>query len=390
MNGRIGLFCEDYPSLRERHLSKIEFEFPSWLGTLNKSDHEFKLAPKYGGWTIALRNLDDPSKYLSSEFAAILVDEITRNSREIFDFLNMRRRWPGIPDCKFLCASNPGGIGHGWVKKLWISRNFEGENFDPREFKFIPAKAIDNVHLGEAYERQLGQLPEKLRKAYRDGDWDVFAGQYFTEWSRERNVVESFTIPAGWSRIRCLDYGYEAPSACYWLAINYDGHVYAYRELYESGLTYAQLARKIAAFTPKDENIEYTVADTSMFAKTLDTGEDGDSIMAQNGVEITAANKERIAGWNLMREYLREGRLKFFSTCTKAIETIPALVHDANKIEDVAKGSDDHAADSLRYGLQSLPPIPVRQKDIIINPYENDKDSPWHQAEESANPYRYR
>ena len=68
-NVTVGLFCEDYPSLNDRHISKIEYEFPTWLGTLNKSSHEFIMNPKYGGGKIAMRNLDEPSKYVSAEFA---------------------------------------------------------------------------------------------------------------------------------------------------------------------------------------------------------------------------------------------------------------------------------------------------------------------------------
>lgn len=393
--GRVGLFCEDYPALHDRHLSKIPFEFPKWLGSLNRGAHEFILDEKYGGWTIAFRNLDDPSKYLSAEFAAIGVDELTRNPRSMFDFLNMRRRWPGITDTKFISASNPGGIGHGWVRKLWIDRDFDGETFDIKDFAFIPAKATDNKYLGEAYNKQLEQLPEQLRKAYRDGDWNIFAGQFFTEWTEERNVCTPFQIPEGWSRIRCLDYGFEKPSACLWMAIDYDGKITVYRELYETRLTYSQLARKIKIMSGM-EHIDYTVADTSMFAASPDTGEDGNSIMSQNGVELTGAKKDRIPGWNLMRDYIRSGNIRFFSTCFNSIRTIPALIHEdvlktGNRVEDIARGSEDHAADACRYGLMSLPQAPVKGKEGVFNPYKDDPASPWHEesTQQGSNLYSY-
>lgn len=339
---RVGLFCEDYPALKERQLSKIPYEFPNWLGTLNKAEHEFQLAPRWGNGIIAFRNLDDPSKYLSSEFASILVDELSKNQRETFDFLNMRRRWPGIPDTKFIGATNPGGIGHGWVKKLWITKDFSDEEYSPNDFGFVQAKARDNKYLGIQYERDiLSKLPLALRKAYRDGDWDIFAGQYFTEFRRAVHVCDSFEIPSGWKRIRCMDYGQVKPSAVYWLAIDYDGKVYVYRELHEAGHTYSSLAKKIVEMTPEEEEIDYTIADTSMFAKTSDTGKDGDDIMYENGVPITAANKERILGWNLVREYLRKDMIAFFPNCIKAIETIPALVYKDGS-EDLDTDSDDH------------------------------------------------
>lgn len=378
---RIGLFCCDYPSLADRQLSHVQYEFPSWLGDLNLSSHEYRLKPRFGSGVLAFRNLDDPSKYLSSEFAAILIDELTENPRPTFDFLHMRRRWPGIEDTKFVGTTNPGGIGHAWVKKLWVDRDFNGEDFKPENFAFVKAKATDNKYLGAAYEAQLSQLPEKLRKAYRDGSWDIFAGQYFSEWDSAIHVKDPYEIPEGWVRIRCLDYGYEAPSACYWMAIDYDGNIHVYRELYKNHLNYKDLALLIEAMTPKSELIDYTVADTSMFAKSPGTGEDGSVTMANNGVSISPASKDRVPGWNLFRQYLKQKRIYFFKNCINAIRTIPSLAHDESKVEDVAKCSDDHAADAIRYGLMSLPPLPNREQPKIFNPYLTDKDSPWAEKE---------
>jgi hypothetical protein len=385
---RIGLFCEDYPSLKDRQISKIKYEFPAWLGTFNQSEHEFTLHPAYGSGVMALRNLDDPSKYLSSEFAAVLIDELTRNPKDTFDFLNMRRRWPSITETKLIAATNPGGVGHAWVRKLWIDKDFTQETFNPQDFAFISAKATDNRYLGEEYEKQLSTLPEKLRKAYRDGNWDIFAGQYFTEWDKSQHVIEPFDIPEGWTRITGIDYGFEKPSACYWLAIDYDGIIYVYRELYQTGLTYSQLGKRIKYIQGPQELIEYNVADTSMFAKTLDTGEYGQDIMAKEGVPIIPANKDRLAGWNLMHDYLRLNRIKFFKNCNNAIRTIPALVYK-DGTEDIDKASEDHAADAIRYALMSLPPIPEKQEPKVYNPYTNDKDSPWYQRMEVTDPYSY-
>lgn len=251
---RVGLFCEDYPALRERHLSKIPYEFPSWLGELNRSEHEFRLKDEFGGGVLAFRNLDDPSKYLSSEFASELVDELTKNKRETFDFLTLRLRWPGIPDTKFLAATNPGEIGHGWVKKLWINKDFSGESYDPLEFKFIKAMYLDNRFIESSYEKQLNALPDTLRRAYKDGDWDIFAGQYFTEFRRDIHVCEPFEIPKTFQKFGGIDYGYTAPSAVVWCA--YDkafDTIYVYNELYRKGLTYSDLAKEIKAI----ENVQF-------------------------------------------------------------------------------------------------------------------------------------
>lgn len=169
---RAGLFCEDYPSLNDRHLTKVKFEFPDWLGKFNESKHEFTLAPEYGSGIIAFRNLDDPSKYLSVEFAVIGIDEINRNPKATFDMLRSRHRWPGIKDVKFLAGCNP--LGEAWVKNMWVKRMFPPDEKEQYEFVFVPALPTDNPHLDPSYYKSLESLPETQRKAYLEGNWDAF------------------------------------------------------------------------------------------------------------------------------------------------------------------------------------------------------------------------
>lgn len=169
---RAGLFCEDYPSLNDRHLTKIKFEFPSWLGTYNQQQHEFTLAPEYGSGIIAFRNLDDPAKYLSVEFAVIAIDEINRNPKSTFNMLRSRHRWPGIKDVKFLAGCNP--LGEAWVKNMWVKRLFPKEEAEQYEFVYVPALPTDNPHLPPEYYKSLESLPDTQRKAYLEGNWDAF------------------------------------------------------------------------------------------------------------------------------------------------------------------------------------------------------------------------
>ena len=169
---RAGLFCEDYPSLNDRHLTKVKFEFPSWLGRFNEAKHEFTLAPEFGSGIIAFRNLDDPSKYLSVEFAVIGIDEINRNPKSTFDMLRSRHRWPGIKDVKFLAGCNP--LGEAWVKNMWVKRMFPPGEQEQYEFVFVPALPTDNPHLPAEYYKSLESLPETQRKAYLEGNWDAF------------------------------------------------------------------------------------------------------------------------------------------------------------------------------------------------------------------------
>ena len=168
---RAGLFCEDYPSLEDRHLSKIKYEFPEWLGTYNGARHEFTLAKEYGSGILAFRNLDDVSKYLSVEFAVMGVDEINRNKKPVFDMLRSRLRWPGIKDVKFLAGCNP--LGEAWVKNLWVKRLFPLDEQEQYEFVYVPALPTDNPYLPKEYYKSLESLPEVQRKAFLEGNWDA-------------------------------------------------------------------------------------------------------------------------------------------------------------------------------------------------------------------------
>lgn len=169
---RAGLFCEDYPSLNDRHLSKVKFEFPQWLGKFNEAKHEFTLAPEYGSGIIAFRNLDDPAKYLSVEFAVIAIDEINRNPKTTFDMLRSRHRWPGIKDVRFIAGCNP--LGEAWVKNMWVKRMFSPDEKEQYEFVFVPALPTDNPYLPAEYYKSLESLPENQRRAYLEGNWDAF------------------------------------------------------------------------------------------------------------------------------------------------------------------------------------------------------------------------
>lgn len=380
----VGLFCEDYPALKDRQISKIAVEMGGVLGEVKDDDKEygrcFKMYPEYGGGIILLRNLDDPSKYQSAEFAAIAVDELTKNTRDSFDDLRNRLRWPLLPakEWKFIAATNPGGIGHAWVKKKWMDGIHEPTEQESDKFCYVPSKAVDNPHLEEAYIKSLEGLPREKRKAFLEGDWNIFKGQYFTQWRNEIHIVKPFNIPENWKKFICLDYGYSAPSAVYWCAIDHDDVIYLYRELYETELTFKQLTDEIVSMTPDNERIDYWVADPAIWAKR---GEYEDGLSGADKIKnryrelmkgrrtvnknlvLKKGNNDRINGWNVMREYLTpfeedgklKARLQVFDNCKNFIVTFPSLVYDKNKVEDLDSNGEDHAADAVRYGIMSKP-----------------------------------
>ena len=365
VNVRVGLFCEDYVGLKDRQITKIQKEFPPWLGTLGENNIEgmsFRLHKKFGGGVIALRNLDDTSKYASSEFAIAAVDEMTKNKKEVFDQFRSIVRWPKIEDTGIWGATNPGEVGHLWVKKLWIDGQFDIEDPDPKQFKFVRSLPTDNPHNAQSYLNELKSLPERLRKAYYEGNWDIFEGQYFTEWDKARHVVPPFPVPVVFKRFRAYDHGRDAPACCKWYALDHNGRVWVYRELYVKGKNVDEIAREIVRLSV-GETYEYSVADPAIFANLGYVDKSGGQTIAEtfarNGVQFIPASNRRIDGWNLMHQYLHwteftQPKMLYFSTCYDSIRTIPALVHGDVKPEDLDTNGEDHAADCDRYFLMSL------------------------------------
>lgn len=370
---RVGLFSEDYPTLVDRQISRIQREFPEWLGRVRRTETEgfaFHLHEAYGGGMIALRNLDDPSKYASTEFAAVFVEELTKNKRQTFDDLRFRLRWPGLEHTPFAAATNPGSIGHAWVKKLWVDRDFSGDDamFNPDDFAFIRALPRDNPFLGSSYWSQLDTLPEAMRKALRDGLWDVFEGQAFAEWRAEYHVIDPFSIPEDWVHWVAIDYGYRAPFCALWFAKNPDGGpIYVYREVYATGMRASEQAQRVR-MASRGERLSFVAADPSMWQQRERTT--GPSLAEEYAkaadIYLAPANNNRIAGWDLVHEMLawendpnsveelaREPGLRVFSTCSNLIRTLPVLPMDPVKVEDIDTDAEDHAADALRYGLMT-------------------------------------
>jgi phage terminase large subunit len=360
---RVGLFCETYGDLRDRQITKIRSEFPPELGEVKETKEDglcFFLTEANGGGMIALRNLDDPSKYQSAEFAAIGVDELTKTSKDTFDILRGSLRWPGVSHTVFAGATNPGGVGHMWVKQLWIDRQFppELQNKAP-EFVFVRALPADNEHLSQSYWDELNSLPPDLRRAWVEGDWDVFKGQAFTAWRQDRHVIEPQEIPAWWPRLRGIDWGFAAPFCCLWGAKNPDnGRIIIYREAYQAGLTDRQQARLVLSMTPEQENILLTYADPSMWARRR-VGETVASTADEYGavgLKMEPADNDRLNGKRKIDRLLadlQDGQpgLLVFSTCTNLIRTLPALPYDPVQIEDIDTAAEDHAYDALKYLL---------------------------------------
>lgn len=374
-NVPIGLFSEDYPTLKDRQISKIKYEFPEWLGKLKEDRDEgyvFQARPEFYSFKILMRNLDDPSKYASAEFPIILVEELTKNPRETFDALRFRLRYTDavtktiVHDVKFIGCTNPGEIGHGWVKEKWIRPNPNNPDKEQKRFFFVRSLPQDNPYTTDEYIKQLEAMPEAKRKAWLEGSWDVFEGQVLTEWNENDHIIKPFVLPKEWNRYMGFDWGTNKPFSLGWYAQDTDGRSYKYRELYMNGdeffskygkpLTPKRLARLVKAINTKsDDNIIYIVADPSIWksadfgkqAKDFNEGESVAEIMMREGLNMIKADNDRMNGLNRVREQLSiapDGKpwLQFFSTCYHAIRTLPSLVYDKHKVEDVDTDGEDH------------------------------------------------
>lgn len=233
-NVNVMLACEDYPSLKDRHISKIAAEFPLWLGQLKETQEKglgFHLRPQFGGGSILLRNLDDPAKYMSSEFAGISVDELPKNPVSAFDVLRGSLRWPGISDTFLAGACNP---APNWVRDYWIEGNFPPQLArEADQFVFIPALPTDNPHLDPSYWQMLETLSGPLREAWLHGDWYAAVEGLVYDNLSDDNVTELEPDPERPFEL-AIDDGYIDPRATLFIQRQANGDILVFDELYET------------------------------------------------------------------------------------------------------------------------------------------------------------
>lgn len=315
------------------------------------------------------RNMKDVLNYQGLEYDFICIEELTHWNEDEWKILMwcLRTSRKGIIP-NFFGSTNPWWIGHHWVKRVFVDRNFTDDE-DPSQFWFVPAFVWDNKILLETqpdYVKGLQSLPEKIKKAYLEGDWNVFDGQYFPEFRTALHVISPI-LPEGnvRKRIICLDYWYSAPSAVYWLALMTDWRIFCYRELYITQKTYFQLALQIKAMTKASEKIDAMVVDPAIVNKPSETTwTSGADEFKRAWFKIIPADNARISGWQVMRSCLQpfedantgevDCRLKITSNCSNLIRTLPMLIHDKTDVEDIDTTQEDHAADGLRYWLKFL------------------------------------
>ena len=355
---RILIVRRDYPELEQTMILPMRKLIPQEVAVYNGSMHMFFFA---NGSTIKFGHYgtSDDDEYQGQEYDWIFMDEATHFTEYEFRTLGATLRGVNEIPKHFYLTCNPGGVGHPWVKRLFVTREYEGVE-SGRDYSFIPATVEDNKELLKAspeYIQMLDTLPEDIRAAHRYGDWDAMAGQYFSEFRRERHVVKPFIVPKEWPRYRAFDYGLDM-FACYWFAIDFDDRVWVYREYCESGLIVSEAAAAMRRLTPPGEQIQFTVAPPDMWSTQKDTGRTMAEIFMENGIGIVRASSQRVQGWMVVKEFLKErpdGRpgMLFTEDCPRMIRDLPALQHDEKNPSDCAKEPHEitHSPDALRYGL---------------------------------------
>ena len=393
---RILIVRRTYPELINNHINILRTELLG-IARYNDKDKVLKFA---NGSTINFTYCDndkDLDRLQGVEYDIIFLDEATQLSEYQMKTITACLR--GVNDFpkRVYYTCNPGGQGHGYIKRIFIDRRYEsGEN--PDDYTFIQSLVTDNKVLMESqpdYIKQLEALPPKLREAWLYGKWDIFEGQFFEDFVdrpeqyRERtwtNVIEPFEIPDGWKIYRSFDWGYNRPFSCGWWAVDYDGVLYRILELYgctetpNEGVKWTppQVFSEIHRIETEHRWLKgkkiIGVADPAIW--DAETGESMADTAAKHQVYFNPADNSRLNGWMQMHYRLSFDEkgypmMYIFSNCKAFIRTIPLLQYDKHKVEDVDTEGEDHVADESRYLCMARPIKPrmaVKPDEFHKNP----------------------
>lgn len=369
------IFRRTFPEL-EKSLIRVSLEiYPRNIYSYNRSSHTgtFK-----NGSLIDFAycdNENDVYKYQSAEYDVIRFDELTHFTESMYTYLISRCRGANRFPKAIKSSTNPGGIGHSWVKARFIDIGMpDTEHLCGETTRvFIPAKVDDNKFLMEndpGYIKRLENLDERDKKALLYGDWDLAEGRYFTEWDREVHVIKPFFVPSDWNKYIALDYGLDMLAA-YKIAVDNNNRAYILEEIYTGkdnggdGLIVSQAAKEIQSLIGKD-NVCYIYAPPDLWNRQKDTGKSIAELFYENGVKLTKVSNDRVAGWLGLREWLKvyddetdtkTADMRIFSNCINLIRTLPELQYDPKNPADCMKEPHEltHAPDALRYFISGRP-----------------------------------
>ena len=365
----------------------------------------------------------DVDRFQGTEVDVLYIDESTQMSEEQIKKIDACVR--GVNDFpkRTYLTCNPGGKSHAWHKRVFVDRKFTAKE-NPEDYVFIQAKVRDNTALMKKdphYVDTLDALPGNWREMWLNGRWDVFAGQFFTEfridpdWEkcepagltiedarRQRRWVHvidpidpDYGVPQGWTIMRSYDFGYNKPFSMAWWAIDYDGVMYRMMELYgcerdlpNTGVRWTpdeqfRKAREIEQNHPwlKGRRIRDGVADPAIWDASR--GESIAETAMRYGIYFDKGDHERMAGWMQCHYRLQfdengYARCYIFRNCEAFIRTIPLLLYDERHPEDLDTEGEDHVADEWRYMCMTRPVkpvLPMKEKTLVFDPLDQIKDN---------------
>ena len=368
--------------LRENHVLQLQ-KMLKGIAQYKESSKEF-IFPN--GSRIVLGYCEaekDVLQYQGQAYEVITMEEATLFTEFQFQSLTESNRMSGnmtgknangediefTPRMYFTC--NPGGVGHAWVKRLFIDKDYRGTE-NPDDYLFIPSTVYENEYLMKHdpnYVRVLENLPEDRKQAMLFGNWDVFDGQFFPEFRRDIHIVEPFEIPRTWNRYIALDYGLDM-FAVLFIAMDTRGKAYVYNEIYKPNLIVSEASQTLKS---QMRNREYKAiyAPPDLWGRNRDTGKSTAEIFRQNGLVFTKASNNRVDGWLNVKEWLRvqktrneqtgepieTAKVEIFSNCKNLIRCLPQMQHDDKDPNDCATEPHEitHICDAFRYFCISRP-----------------------------------
>lgn len=342
----------------------------------------------------------DVYQYQSAEYDVIRFDELTHFTEFMYTYMISRCRGANpYPKC-IKSSTNPGGVGHNWVKERFIDigapnviHTCKLETGETTTRIFIPSLVQDNKFMltyDPDYIKRLDALPEKERRTLKYGDWDIFDGQFFTEFKRDIHVIEPFEIPKDWYIYFVMDYGLDK-LAGYWIAVDYNNNAYVFREVYESNLLVSQARDKIKEMT--NEQIYLYLAPPDLWNRHKETGKSTADIFEEEDITLYKTNNDRIQGWLQMKEWLKPykdeqgcmtARLKIFNTCKNLIRCLPQVQHDEKRVGDIANEPHEltHSVDAIRgfcvYWTQEPIFMPKKQELPFELQTEEEDEDIWY------------
>lgn len=390
---------QSYKELMNNHILPLL----STLGGIAKYNRSDKMFTFPNGSTITFgycANDSDLGQYQGAEYDVIFIDEACLLSEYQIKSISACNRGVNKFPKRIYYTLNPGGQSHGYFKRLFIDKHYESAE-NPENYSFIQSLVTDNYALMREqpeYLEQLKTLPPKLREAWLNGRWDIFEGMFFEDFRTEvdvaaaaeigltpeqaleshrfTHVIEPFEPDINWTYYRSYDYGYGKPFSCCWWAIDHDGTAYQIEELYgctdtpNEGVKWApdkqfSRIREIEQEHPylKGRQI-YGVADPSIWDGSR--GESVNDAALRNYICFSPGVNARIPGWmqmhyRFMFDKVGRAKMYIFNNCKNTIRTLPLMMFDEHKPEDLDTTLEDHIADAIRYFCMARPIKPEKK-----------------------------